>query len=143
MSTIFYLMTIQFIWYELVWITRPFEKTNEVKEFDLLQKQFKGKKWNDFSKEYKSELKSKLWLVLMTLWMFLGLFTSQWIAFLFILVFNFIVIAPLSKLLKYSVGYTILHWFNSIIGFVFGIFIIINHYHLNINLTELFLQYFN
>jgi hypothetical protein len=51
--------------------------------------------------------------------------------------------APLSKMLRYSFAYTALHWFNSIIGFVFAIFVTINHFHLKIDIYKLFISTFN
>jgi len=48
---------------------------------------------------------------------------------------------PLSKLVKDTFLYTVLHWFNSLIGFAFGVFVIVNHYHLKLNLTEIISSY--
>jgi len=138
MTTLFYIYTIFFVFYELNWILSPVEKTEDARKFFKLSKEFKGKKWDDFSPEYKSELKTKLWLSTLLLWMFIGLFTFQWSVFLLFITFNFLVIAPLSKLLKFSIAYTILHWVNSVIGFAFGIFVILNHYHLHIDIIKYF-----
>lgn len=140
MTTIYYLSTILFIWAELDWLVSPIEKTNDAKRFFELSKLNKGKKWDEFSKEYKSELKSKVWLIWILLWMFIGLFTFQWAGFLAMLIFNIVIISPLSKLTMYSIAYTVIHWFNSLIGFAFGVFVIINHYHLKIDLTQWFVS---
>ena len=140
MTTIYYLSTILFIWVEWAWLVSPIEKTNDAKKFFELSKLNKGKKWDEFSKEYKSELKSKVWLIWILLWMFIGLFTFQWAGFLAMLVFNILIVSPLSKLTRYSITYTIIHWFNSLIGFAFGVFVIINHYHLKIDLTQWFVS---
>jgi hypothetical protein len=140
MTTIYYLSTILFILLEWNWLVSPIEKTNDAKRFLELSKLNKGKNWDEFSKEYKSELKSKVWLILIFIWMFIGLFTFQWAGFLAMLVFNILIISPLSKLTRYSITYTIIHWFNSLIGFAFGVFVIINHYHLKIDLTQWFVS---
>ena len=142
MTTIFYLSTIIFLILELRWIIAPIDKTNDAKAFMELSKEFKGKEWNEYSDEYKTHVKSKIWLVWVLFWMLIGLFTVQWVGFLFIIVFNFIIIAPLSKLTKYSMTYSVIHWFNSLIGFCFGVFVIVNHYHLHIDLTQWFLSLF-
>ena len=97
--------------------------------------------WDEFSEEYNSQLKSKLVLVLVLIWMFIGLFTFQWAGFVAIFLFNLLIIAPLSKITRYSITYTIIHWFNSLIGLTFGLFVIINHYHLKIDLTQWFLSF--
>jgi hypothetical protein len=136
METIYYLSTIIFICIELHWLISPIEKTNDAKKFFELSKQSKGKKLSELTKEYKSEIKSKVWSIFVLFWMFIGLFTFQWVAFLSIILFNILVIAPISKLTRFSITYTIIHWINSIIGFIFGIFVIINHYHLKIDLYK-------
>lgn len=136
LTHLFYLTTLWFLFLEWSWLVMPKEKTENAKKFFDLSNQHKGKKWDDYSDEYKSEIKSKIWLFIPIIWTFIGLFTFQWIAFLMHLVFNLVVIAPLSRLTRYSLSYTVLHWTNSLLGFAFGIFIIINHYHLKINLSE-------
>jgi hypothetical protein len=136
MTTIYYLFGIFFIWTELTWLMSPIEKTRNTEKFMELSKLNKGKKWDDYSDEYKSELKSKIGKVLVLLWLFVGLLTFQWVGFLAVILFNIVVMAPLSALTKYSMAYTVLHWFNSLIGFAFGIFVIINHYHLKIDLAN-------
>jgi ABC-type lipoprotein release transport system permease subunit len=141
MTTIFYLSTIFFIWIEWNWLISPIEKTNDAKKLFGLSNEFKGKKWNEYSDEYKSELKSKFWLIGIILWMFIGLFTFQWVAFLAMLIFNVMIISPITKLTRYTMAYTVIHWINSLIGFVFGVFVIINHYHLKIDLTQWVLSF--
>ena len=138
LATIFYLSTIFIIFIELAWVLHPIDKTEDSKKFFKISAENKGKKWDDYSDEYKSELKSKIGLLYVFVWFIIGLFTVQWVAFLAILLFNLLIIAPISKLLKFSFGYTVLHWFNSIIGLAFAIFIIINHYHLRIDLFQYF-----
>ena len=100
MTTIYYLSTIIFLLIELHWLVSPIEKTNKARKFMALSKLNKGKKWDEFSEEYKSQLKSKIWLLYVLFWMLIGLFTFQWQAFLAMIVFNFMIINPISKLVK-------------------------------------------
>ena len=141
MTTIYYLSTIIFLLIELHWLVSPIEKTNQTRKFMALSKLNKGKKLDEFSEEYKSQLKSKIWLLYVLFWMLIGLFTFQWQAFLAMIVFNFMIINPISKLVKNTFLYTILHWINSLIGFAFGVFVFVNHYHLKLNLTEIITFY--
>lgn len=138
METLYYLFTVVFLWLEIKWVVSPIEQTNQAKKFFELRELNSNKKFEDFDNEYKQILKSKLWYILICIWFFIGLFTDQWIAYALFLIFNFTFVSPLSHITKFSLMYTILHWFNSLIGFMFGLFVIINHYHLKINLTELF-----
>lgn len=136
MTTIYYFSTIIFIVMEWLWLVSPIEKTKDNKRYSELLKEFKGKKWDEFSTEYKSQFYSRLWHVWVLFWFFIGLFTFQWLAFLGMLIFNILVISPLSRLTRYSIVYTVIHWLNSLIKLVFGLFVIINHYHLKIDLTQ-------
>jgi hypothetical protein len=115
----------------------------EVKKFEELSKLNKGKKWDFMTPEYKSEIKSKIFLIPLVLWLFIGLFTSQWDAFLFMIILNIVIVAPLSKLTKFSFAYTAIHWVNSVIGFAFGVFVIINHYHLHLSLFYVIKDWLN
>lgn len=142
-TTIFYIMSIIFISIELGFLLAPIDQTDKSRKFFELSRQFKNKKWDDISEEYQTILKSKIWLFFSLIWFFIGLFTSQWILFLIILLFNVIIIGPISTFTRFSYVYTVIHWINSLIGLLFGIFVIINHYHLKINLTEYFISLFN
>lgn len=138
MKHIFYFIGILFVIYELLWIINPKSRVEKSKIFTDLSKQFKGKKWGDFSEEYKDVLISKgIPGLILTIWMVAGLLTFNWFAFAVLIVFNTVFIMPLGELFKFSFAYTALHWLNSIIGFAFGLFVIINSYHLKINLYEI------
>lgn len=143
MTHLFYFVAVFFIWRELRWIYSPTEMVAEVKKFDELSKLNKGKKWGFMTPEYKSEIKSKIFLIPLFLWLFIGLFTFQWDAFLFMIILNIVIVAPLSKLTKFSFAYTAIHWINSVIGFAFGVFVIINHYHLHISLYSVIKDWLN
>ena len=63
MTHLFYFVAVFFIWRELRWIYSPIEMVAEVKKFDELSKLNKGRKWDLMTPEYKSELKSKIFLI--------------------------------------------------------------------------------
>ena len=139
MKHIFYLIGVYFVLYELLWVISPQDQVDKAKKAEKLNKDFKGKKSCEWSEEYKDLVyKNIVNFVFVFGWIIMGLFTFQWIIFLFKLAFYFIIIHPISRLTKYSLAYTILHWINSLIGLVLALFIIINAYHLKINVTEIF-----
>lgn len=143
MKHIFYFIGICFIIYKLLWILNPKDNAEKAKKLHALTKENKSVKWKDMSEEYKELFLSKgLISMFLMFWMFAGLLTFNWFAFLLLLSFNFIVIAPISKLVRFSFAYTVLHWFNSIVGLSFGIFVIINSYHLKMNLYEIVKSWF-
>ncbi len=142
MKHIFYFIGIAFIIYEMMWIFNPQAQVEKVKEMKEEGKMNKGLNWDDYSEHYKSLLKTQgLASLIFSLWFFCGLLTFNWLAFLFKIIFNFIIIAPISRLLQYNSAYTALHWVNSLIGFAFGVFVILNSYHLKIDLYSLFLAF--
>ena len=51
------------------------------------------------------------------------------------------VIIPLVSMIGYGFMYTVVNWINSVIGFAFGVFVIVNSYHLKINVYELVMQW--
>lgn len=142
MKEIFYLFAVFFTIYELTWVLKTKRKIKKSKEFEELSEKNKGLKFEDWSDDYTSMVFTRVFIKLpMIIWLIVGLFTFNWIAFLAILTFNILIIAPISKLLKDSIAYTILHWLNSLIGVIFGVFVIINAYHLKIDLYQLLLTY--
>jgi hypothetical protein len=76
-----------------MWILAPIEKTNSVKQFTKNVKDNKNKKWKDIPDEHKSEIKNKLFHIYAIIWLFIGLFTFQWLAYLIIISFNFLIIS--------------------------------------------------
>lgn len=143
LTHLFYLTGIFFIWREIKWIVSPAEQVEYKREFDKHSKLNKGKKWDNYSKEYKDILKSSWSIIITVFWLFIGIFTVQWFIFLVVLLFNIIIIAPLSKIFRYSFAYLALHWLNSLLGFAFGLFVIINHYHLHIDVLKYAKQFIN
>lgn len=136
MHHVFYTISLFFIFSELLWIISPFERTKGRQSFELLSKSFKGKKWNVYSEEYKAAIIGKIPNLFILFWLFVGLFTSQWALFLAFIAFTSFIVTPISLITKYNLLYTGINWIASLIGFAFGIFLILNHYHLHINVLE-------
>jgi len=142
MTHLYYFLTIIFICIQASYLVSPMKYTNNAKRFHELANEFKGKQYVEFSNEYKGMIKNKVWLIFGLLWLFLGIFTFQWIAYLTYIVFNVIVISPLLTLTRYSFVYTVIHWIGSFISLLFWLFVILNHYHLKLDLTTILLSYF-
>jgi len=143
MKHIFYFIGILFIIYELKWIMYPKSEAKKSEKLHRLLKEHKEKKWDNSTDEFKEILKIRgLMSLLFVIWMFAGLLTFNWVLFLISIVFNIAIVGLLSKALRFSIGYIILHWLNSIIGFTFGVFVIINSYHLKINLYDWIIKWF-
>lgn len=132
MTHLFYFTTLLFLCNKLSCIVSPIEKTKETRRFLHLFKINKGREWSDYDEELKKFIKGKLYLFIVALWGFIGLFTSQWIIFLSLFVFN-IILSLIQKTTRYSILYTIIGWCSAMIQFLVGIFIIINYYHLHID----------
>lgn len=143
-TTIFYFSTIIFLWIEMSWIVSPIEQAKNALNFHLLAKQNKGLKWDQYSEKYKDSIKSKVLFLPVILWVLIGLFTGQWIIFLAFLIYSFLIIAPINKLVKPIFPiYVALNWLNSVVGFAFGVFVVVNHYHLKIDVYSMVVSCFN
>jgi len=136
MTTLFYLFGIVVIFHELLWVYNPKERAENSRRLKEFNAEFKGKKWDEFSEEYKIKIKGSIISLLVFGWLIVGLFSVQWAGFAAILVFNIAVIYPISQIAPFSLFYIGLHWFNSVIGLIFAVFIIVNHYHLHIDLAK-------
>jgi hypothetical protein len=143
MKHIFYLGGIFFLIYEMGWLVSPVDKAKDAYKLYQLKKQNQGLKWDNSSQEYRDAVKSKLFLFPIFLWMLLGLFTFQWPVFILFIAFQIIVITPLNTLTRYSTAYVVIHWINSLIGFVFAAFVVLNAYHLNIDTWQFIKGIFN
>lgn len=138
MEHVFYFSTIVFLYKEMRWLYSPKEVEESNRSYKQMAAYHKGKSWDSYSDEYKSEIKSRIWDLFILLWLFVGIFTIQWPYFIAILLLNLIIVAPISMCLKHGFAYMVLHWINSFIGFGFGIFIILNKYYLGIEADTLF-----
>lgn len=134
LTHLFYLSTIIYMMNEVRWLFNIDEEVNNVNRFIELSKENKWKPSKEVSEEYKEIVNDNWDVIFIFFWMFVGLFTAQWHFFLMIITFNLFVITPLSHLTRYTKTYKVIHWINSLIGFIFCIFVIINHYHLHINI---------
>lgn len=143
MEHLFYLFGIVVMIYELFWIISPKEMYTNSKDFQDLAKQNKDKQYKEYSQEYKRLIGKNAIMPFLIFWLFLGLFTSQWGAFLIFIAFQFAIILPLDKLTLRTDTGVVIHWVNSLIGFLYTAFIIINAYHLHIDLFAWFRSTFN
>jgi hypothetical protein len=135
MKHIFYLLGMAFAIYEMIWIMDPQSQVNKTKRLRELSKEQKDLEWEQYTTEHKDLLKTKGCVPLAFLiWTLIGLITYNWVAFAIYLVFSLGVIVPISKVTQYSPAYTVTHWLASIVGFTLSIFVILNSYHLHIDL---------
>lgn len=142
MKHIFYFIGIFFIISELLWVLYPQSKVKKSKRLYELKNEHKDKNWDEYPQEYKDIILSKLPDLFFMFWLFVGLLTFNWFSFLLIISINVFIVFPISKITRFSVAYTALHWVNSVIGLAFGVFVVINSYHLKIDVYELFKSIF-
>ena len=133
---IFYFAIALFVIYEFTWMFNPKTFVKDRKKFDEMSKKYKDVKYDDMPEEHQKTIKSKIPHLILIVFIFVGLFSFNWLAFLAFIVWNFAVIKPIGKITKYSSAYLAVHWVNSLIGAAWGMFVIINSYHLKIDLLE-------
>jgi len=127
----------------MLWVIAPIEKAKEHLKFLDFMKEFKGKKYDEYSEEYKNLLIPKIILTVILLpWMFIGLFTFNWFMFLCFLIFIYALVAPINKMTKKVLWlYSSVHFISSLVGMSFGVFVILNTYHFKIDVWTLFQQW--
>lgn len=143
MEHIFYFIGILFLIYEVYFLLNLKNELEESKRFKELTKEFKNLEWNDYSEEYKKLFKKKAFVLIFLFWLFIGLASSQWVLFLIFLLFQFIIIIPISDLVKFSFYRYFVTGFNTVVGIIFSLFLILNKYHFKLNLYEILINYFN
>ena len=143
MEHIFYFIGILFLIYEVYFLLNLKNELNEYKRFKELTNEFKNLEWDDYSEEYKKLFKNKAFVLIFLFWLFIGLASSQWVLFLVFLLFQFIIIKPISDLVKFSFYRYFVTGFNTVVGIIFSLFLILNKYHFKLNLYEILINYFN
>ena len=137
---LYYLFVVCFIIIEIGYLIDAKGKADNTIKFNKLSKIHKGKKWDEMPEDYKYLLKNLLWASFITIVAIIGgLFTFQWPIFVAILLLNLVIVAPLQKLLKkfkFTLISIMVTWINSLIGFIVGLFVIVNKYHLHIDICE-------
>jgi hypothetical protein len=136
MKHIFYLIAIFFILYEITWVFSPIKKAEKSRKyFKILKGKFKV---DDLNKDDKSlVLSSSLTSLFYLIWMFIGLFTFNWPAFLAFLIFMWVILAPLGRLTLNTKLYPVVNWIGAVIGVIFGLFVILNSYHFKMDLMKM------
>lgn len=137
MNHIFYFIGIIFFLRSLSYLLAPVAKSKKLVAFNKLQKENKGKEWDEYTPEYKEKLKGYIWKLPLFLFPIFGLFSSvNWMLFLVYLIVSTAILAPLGKLLsgsKAHVGYVIL---SATVAIGVSLFAVLNAYHLRINIWQ-------
>lgn len=147
---LFYLVGIFYLIRELIDLLHPIQYANKMRIlYEMSDKNKENKKLNldDITYQQLSpDEKNALWYVVFSLiyviWMFIGLFTSEWIIFLTFIIFSSLIYSPIVKLIRTKLGmgkaYITAHIIATLIDIALILFAIINHYHLHINLLNIF-----
>jgi hypothetical protein len=121
MSNIFYFFFIFAIIWEMICVTSPNKVSEFVKKTVTTTNDKRTTKQNSFL----------FWMFGYFFWVLVGLMSSQWVLFGCLLVLSLI-----------PKKYVVVRFFDSILTFLVLLFIIINKYHLHIDLYSLLLEYF-
>lgn len=116
MKHIFYFITI----FPLLWEFINITNINRTHLFFKTFRKMKGKKFDDYSPTQK---KISILMMFYIIWVIIGLFSSQWIVFVSILIISII-----------PKKYIIIRWIDSLVSALLLLFIILNVYHFKIDL---------
>lgn len=138
MKHIFYFIAILFILYEIYWLTNTKRAVDDLRKRKRVLKENKDVDWSDMSDSVQSVYIRAFMAYILFIWLFVGLLTFNWFAFLLFLLWSFLFITPINKFLTEDTGgeYPLL-WLNSLVGLCLGVWVILNSYHFKIDLWEL------
>lgn len=127
-ADLFYLIGFIFVWEEFQWIVNLREKLKITTEMKLEVKRAKnGGIIND-----KNRSTYFTYLIIL-IWLAIGLITVQWYFFMAFILFHLLIYSPITKLFDQTKLKPFLHWVSSLTGFLTGLFLILNHFHLHIS----------
>lgn len=138
---IFYLIGILYLIREIHDLLQPIQHAKKMSMLhNMIDKNIESHE--DLSQDEKNALWYAVFSLIYVVWMFVGLITSEWIIFLFFIIISFLIYSPIVKLIRTKLGigkaYITAHIIATIIDICIILFAIINHYHLHINLLNLF-----
>ena len=153
LTGLFYLLVAYFVYIEMMYILDVKERVSRLDFIDNFSKDVKNNNttFENLSSNEKSEA---FWTVLHGFTMIIvvigGLVSVQWPLWASLLIFNMLLVAPITKLAKKkhgltyrsSTSYLSIVWVNSLFGFGVAAFALINHYHLLIDLGEIVENFF-
>lgn len=136
MKHLFYLIGIFYLIHELTCLYSPIIQGEKVRRFISLTK---GRtNLNGLNEEDNKFVAGKFFTSFLYLgWFITGLLTFNWVAFLILLICGFFIMSPLERLTINTKLFIPIYWFHSLLGFLFALFVIINSYHLKIDLFQL------
>lgn len=141
---LFYLFGILCLFRELNDLLHPIQYVNKMRLLYAMgeSKSKEIKTHHDLNTDEKSAVWYAVFSLIYVMWMFVGLFTSEWIIFLAFIIFSFLIYSPIIKLIRTKLGmgkaHITAHIIATIIDICLILFAIINHYHLHIDLLTLF-----
>jgi hypothetical protein len=142
MAHVFYFIGLLYLIKQLATLLSPIEKSRWFWKFSDLTKAHKGLKWDDYTEEYKDMCKSAAWSLLFLVWAILGLFSSiNWVMFVLYLFLQFIIFTPLYRILRKTFAYIAVLWIAALLNIIFVLFVVINAYHLRMDMWALLKPY--
>ena len=132
MKHLYYLLGLICLVYEMQWIFSPLQFSRQIKAIEDT---------NDVN-DPKSIFHILLQVGLL-IYLVLGIFTFQWPLYLAFTIVSMVFIQPVVAQLKdHERSFAAAHFLNSILGFLFILFTILNSYHLKIDFWGVIQSYF-
>lgn len=137
-KALFYSVFIYFIYKSLLYLSQPKLEQKKIRVLKKLTKKYANleyDKWNVTYRKLSWEILP--YYILLFLWLFIGLYTFNWLIFVMYIVFIILLSILNNVLLKMKITPIFLYWIDSFIFLVLSIFVIINSYHLKIDVSYL------
>ena len=137
---LYYMFVLYFLWIEMSYIIDVNARTQRLTDLLEKGKLEKGKDLKNMDSEYIKIVKSLLFEFLtIIIVVFVGLFTIHWPIWVGMLIISVFIVSPINKRLRKNgntQGLMIVTWLNSVLGFGSALFILINKFHLHIDVVQ-------
>jgi len=140
MKTIYYFVGLMLLGYELMFLIGFKGQMKRIKAYWDYKKdhEVKTEDWDNLPDDVKNTRILGVFVgIPLILWLLGGLLTFNWLLFVFYWVYFFIIVA-LKEISRPSSIYSGIVFFDTLVSIVFIAFVIINSYHLHIDLWQYF-----
>ena len=153
LESFYYFIVTAFLYIEFKYIVDTRGSIEKITRMQSISESLKTKEveYENMSAEEKWVLINiilKAFVVLFTV--FVGIFTSQWPIWVGTMLINLVFMSPYTKFLKRTIGenyrqdnrYVTAIWINSVLGFAAALFVLINKFHLHLDILEIVKNFF-
>jgi hypothetical protein len=142
LTGLFYLFGIIFVIRQIEFVYDPIGEMEGINIFKQFQQKYREARKISreealrYEAEYVALLQEYKYDLLLAIWVFVGLLSSQWLIFLVMILLDLFIINPIKRVASQETLIKVVFW-DSLLSCLLGILILVNKYHLHINFFEI------